>query len=95
MTIGSTTTKVTYNGDGSTVAFTVTFAYSAASEVEVIHRDSSGTETTWTNGSEYTLTAAGSSGTVTATSAPASGEKLIIRRITPYTQPTGERDTAT
>ena len=38
MTLSSTTTRVTYTGNGVTIAFPTTFPFFAASEIEVIER---------------------------------------------------------
>lgn len=87
MTLSSTTQKVTYNGDGSGVIFTVTFGFVLNSHIVAILRDAAAVETTWVEGSDYTLTGAGgTSGTLTATTAPAIGEKLVIKRAPPETQ---------
>ncbi len=95
MTVSSETAKVTYNGDGSTSSFSVTFYFLNTSDVKVIHRDADGNETTWTEGSQYTLTGAGaqSGGTVTVSTGPAdhtpaSGETLTIKRNLDLTQET-------
>ena len=93
MTIAATTTEVSYTGNGSTTAFTVTFAFfgtGTASELEVIERViATGAETTKSNGSHYTVTGgSGSTGTVTAASAPADTVQWHIRRKTTQTQGT-------
>lgn len=96
MTLSSTATKSTYNGDGATTAFATGFRFLANSHVTVILRDENAspvTETTWVEGTHYTLTGAGvaSGGTVTVATAPtdhtpAVGEKLIVKRAAPETQ---------
>ena len=93
MTISSEISKVQYAGDGSTVAFTVTYSYALETDIVVIHRDASAVETTWTNGTEYELSDPGTSGTVTVQTSPtdytpASGETLTIVRQPPFTQNT-------
>ncbi len=95
MTVSSETAKVTYNGDGSTSSFSVTFYFLDTSDVKVIHRDAGGNETTWTEGSQYALTGAGaqSGGTVTVSTSPAdytpaAGETLTIKRNLDLTQET-------
>lgn len=87
MTVSSTTTRVQYNGDGATATFDVTFKFLSNDDITVIHADSSGTETTWTEGTEYTLTGAGeeTGGTLTVSTSPtdytpASVETLTIKR---------------
>jgi hypothetical protein len=92
MTLSSTTTKVTYNGDGSTTVFSVGFIFWDITDLRVIHRDSSGMETVWTEGTQYTLTGGGgSTGTLTVETAPAdytpaAGETLTIKDAQSETQ---------
>jgi len=93
MTISSTTTTVSYTGNGSTTAFPVTFAFfgtGTSSEIEVIERViATGAETTKTYSTHYTVTGGnGSTGTVTAGSAPADTVQWHIRRKTTQTQGT-------
>ena len=93
MTLAATTTEVSYTGNGSTTAFTVTFAFFGTgtnAELEVIERTiATGAETTKSNGSHYTVTGgSGSTGTVTAASAPADTVQWHIRRKTTQTQGT-------
>jgi hypothetical protein len=83
MTISNTTVQVAYNGNGSTTAFAVTPQVRAASEIQVILVDTNGEETVQTLTTDYTLTGIV---TVNMLVAPASGEKLVIRRVTPVTQ---------
>lgn len=88
MTVSSSTSRVAYNGNGSTTAFAVPFYFLANSHVEVILQDSDGIETVQTLTTHYTVTGAGveSGGTVTMLTAPATGERLIIQRTAPATQ---------
>ena len=92
MTISSTTTKVSYSGTGSQNAFAYTFKIFADSEMQVIIRSSTGTETTKTLTTHYTVSGAGADagGTVTFTSGniPASGETVVLRRNLALTQGT-------
>ncbi len=92
MTISSTTTKVSYSGTGSQTAFAYTFKIFADSEMQVIIRSSTGTETTKTLTTHYTVSGAGADagGTVTFTSGniPASGETVVLRRNLALTQGT-------
>ena len=50
MTLNSTTTKATYNGDGSATVFTVSFIYWSNSDLRVIHCDANDAETVWVRG---------------------------------------------
>lgn len=90
MAVSSDTKRVQYNGNGSTVEFTVSFYFLDQSHLSVILTDSSGNDTTQTITTHYTVTGAGdeSGGTVTMVTAPASGEKLTIIRNVPLTQAT-------
>lgn len=85
MGIASETIRSDYDGDGATAAFAVGFKYFADDHVTVIHVDSAGTETTWTRGSEYTLSGDGAAitGQVDVDTSPtdytpAAGEKLVV-----------------
>jgi hypothetical protein len=88
MTVSSTTTKVSYSGNGSTTAFAYTFKIFAAAEITVIIRSSTGTETVKSLTTDYTLSNIGvdGGGNVTFGSAPASGETVVLIRNTPNTQ---------
>ena len=88
MALSSTTTRIQYNGNGSTTAFVTGFKFLANSHVQVVKRvTATGVETTWVEGTDYTLTGAGAaSGTVTASTAPSAGETLTIIRAAPNTQ---------
>lgn len=88
MTLASTTSKVQYNGNGSTTAFPFSFKFTAANEIEVILTSSAGVDAVKTITTHYTLSSPGDSGTVTMITAPALGEVLTIRRIMPLTQTT-------
>ena len=90
MTISSTTVKNSYSGDSSTTTFSYTFKIFADSDIQVIIRSSTGTETTKTITTHYTVTGAGVSagGTVifTGGNIPVTGETVILRRNIPQTQ---------
>ncbi len=88
MTSSTTSAKVRYNGDGITTAFPTTFKFIKNSHVTAVLRDASDVETTWIEGTDYTLAGADDEdgGTLTATVAPASGEVLIIKLDVPFTQ---------
>ena len=90
MTVSSAQNKVSYAGDGSTTVFSVPFLFQANADITAILRDGQGAETTWVEGTDYTLSGAGDSsgGTLTATTAPANGEKLTIKRVVSLTQET-------
>ena len=90
MTVSSTTVKNSYSGNGSTTQFAYTFKIFADTDLQVIIRSSTGTETTKTLTTHYTVSGAGdaSGGNVTFTSGntPATGETVVIRRGVPQTQ---------
>lgn len=90
MTVSSSTAKVSYSGNGTTQAFAVPFYFLANSQLLVVLRSSTGVETTQVLGTNYTVTGAGvlTGGTVTMTTAPASGSTLVITRNVPLTQET-------
>lgn len=95
MTVSSETNKVTYAGDGATTVFSTAFLFSANDEVSVVLVDSGGTETTWVEGTEYTLTGAGTgiAGSVTVDTSPTDytpqvGETLVVRLTPAFLQQT-------
>ena len=93
MTISSTTNTVSYTGNGSTTAFAVPYAFfgtGTTSEIQVVEVViATGAETVKSNGSDYTVAGgSGTTGTVTAATAPASTVKWVINRATTQTQET-------
>ena len=93
MTISSTTTKNSYSGNGSTTTFAYSFYIPASTDIQVIVRSSTGTETVKAEGTgstNYSITGvgSGSGGNVTFVTAPASGETVVLRRNTAKTQAT-------
>ena len=93
MTISSTTTTVSYTGDNSTTSFPVTFPFlgtGSSSEIVVVERTiAKGAEATEIYTTHYTVSGgSGSTGTVTAVSAPADTVEWHIRRNTTQTQET-------
>jgi hypothetical protein len=93
MTISGTYTPDAYTGNASTTEFPVTYPFfgtSTDAEIEVIERTiATGAEATLVNGTDYTVAGgSGSTGTVTATTAPAATVQWIIRRTTTETQET-------
>ena len=90
MTISTTNIKNSYAGNSNTSVFQYTFKILANTELQVIIRASSGTETVKTITTHYTVSGVGNSsgGNVTFTSGniPATGETVVIRRVTSQTQ---------
>jgi len=82
MTVSSSTNKVSYNGNGSTTVFAYTFKIFDEGDLTVIIRDASGTETTQTITTNYTVSGVGDAGggNVTMLTAPANGETITILR---------------
>ena len=85
MTVSSTTVKSTASGDGSTTAFTYSFKIFAETDLKVIIRSSTGTETIKLLTTHYTVSGVGdaSGGSVTFTSGniPASGKTVVVSNL--------------
>ena len=93
MTISSTTTKNSYSGNGSTTTFAYGFYIPASTDIQVIVRSATGTETIKSEGTgstNYSITGVGGSsgGNIVFVTAPASGETVVLRRNTAKTQAT-------
>jgi hypothetical protein len=91
MTVSSTTTKDSYSGDSSTTVFAYTFKIFDEDDISVILRDdATGTETTQTLTTDYTLSGVGNTGggNVTFVTAPATGKTVVLLRSTARTQAT-------
>lgn len=88
MAVSSTQNTVSYSGNGTSTAFAVTFPFLQSSDLVVtLVTNSSGAEAVQTLGTDYSVSGAGgSSGTVTMTSAPATGKTLRIERTVTLTQ---------
>lgn len=91
MAVSTTTTTVSYTGDGSTTSFAVNFPFQGTgsnAEIEVVERViATGAETVKSYTTHYTVSGgSGSTGTVTAVSPPASTVQWHIRRTTTRTQ---------
>lgn len=88
MTVSSATNKISYSGDGSQTVFAYTFKIFDQDDLTVIIRSATGTETTQTITTHYTVSGVGSAsgGNVTMGTAPATGETLTILREQPFTQ---------
>lgn len=95
MTISSETSRVSYSGNGATVAFSFPYYFGAQADLVVIDRvTATGVETVKVLTTDYTISGTitngvyKSGGTVTMNVAPASGHKLIIYRDPAATQET-------
>lgn len=83
MTVTSQTARSgPYNGNGSSTSFSYTFRVDLEGELVVILADDSGSETTQSLTTHYTVTGVGNAagGTVEMVTAPASGETLVVLR---------------
>jgi len=89
MTVPSTTSRVSYSGNGVTQAFAVNFYFLENSHLEVI-LVVGGVETVQTLSVNYSVSGAGNpaGGTVTMVVPPPSGSTLFITRSVPATQET-------
>lgn len=86
-TLTTTTNSASYTGNGSTTAFTVPFKFLANADLVVTVAG-----VTKALGSDYSVKGAGNAtGTVTMTTAPASGAAVVITRSVPLTQTTSLR----
>ena len=95
MTLTASTSRVQYNGDDDTVSFAIPYITWDEDDTEVILTDSSGVETVWVRGTQYTISLTSPPATstlaviVTPTDyTPATGETLTIISNLPNTQPT-------
>lgn len=90
MTVSTTTNRISYACDGAAVDFAYTFPIFEDSDLTVILRDSSGSETTLTLTTDYTVSGAGVStgGNVTTVATYASGNTIVIIRDLDITQET-------
>ena len=92
MTISSSTRKAgPYTGNGVTTVFSFSFKVFKAADVEVVRTDLAGTESILVLGTDYTVALnsnqnSNPGGTITATTAPASGIKITITSAIAYTQ---------
>jgi len=88
MTVTSTNQKVSFSGNGATTVFAYNFKIFAETDLLVILRSSTGTETTQNLTSNYTVSGVGvtSGGNVTMGTAPPSGTTLTILRVQPNLQ---------
>lgn len=96
MTISTTTNRVTYTGNGVTVAFSFPYAFFAQADLVVVETIiATGVQTVKTLTTHYTISGSvdalghySSGGTVTANTAPASGKTWTIYRDPTATQTT-------
>jgi hypothetical protein len=90
MTISTTDSRISYNGNGVTTFFSFPYRFLANGDLVVVEVSSAGVETVKTLTTHYTIAGAGddAGGSVTMLTAPASGTRLIIYRDTDIVQET-------
>ncbi|MDA7891206.1 tail fiber domain-containing protein [Akkermansiaceae bacterium] len=91
MTVSSTTTKVSYSGNGSTTVFAYTFKVFDEDDLTVILRNNAtATETVQAINTNYSVSGVGNvnGGNITFVTAPASGVTVVVRRTSAQTQTT-------
>ena len=88
MTISTTASRISYNGNGATTAFSFPYRFLTNADLTVIKVAADGTETTLVLNTNYTVTGADddAGGTVTVSVAPLSGQRLVIYRSVSITQ---------
>lgn len=93
--LATTTSRNVFLGNGVTVEFTTDFAFINADSLVVTLVAAGGAKTVQILNTDYTVAGGLNSvgnpavGTVTMTTAPATGEVLIVERVQGYTQPAG------
>lgn len=90
MTISTTTSRVSYAGNGVTTIFSFPYRFLANGDLEVTLFDAAGTPDPQILTTDYTVLGADNDagGSVTMLVAPAVGETLVIRRVVELTQET-------
>ena len=90
MTISTTASRISYNGNGVTTIFAFPYRFLNQGHLVVVSIDSLGAETVKTLTTHYTVSGAGdpAGGSVTMLTAPATGTRLVIYRDTDVTQET-------
>ena len=90
MTISTTASRISYNGNGVTTIFAFPYRFLANGDLVVVSVSSTGVETTNILTTDYTLSGAGddAGGSVTMLVAPAAGTRLVIYRDTDIVQET-------
>lgn len=90
MTISTTASRISYNGNGITTIFAFPYRFLANADIMVVEVSALGVETAKVLTTDYTLTGAGDDlgGSITMITAPASGTRLVIYRDTAIVQET-------
>lgn len=93
MTLATTVSRTSYPGTGSTGPFAYPFSINVETDLLVTKRSVALVETTLVWPIDFTVTGVkNASGTITLTTALASGESIFIRRAPPLTQPMSIRN---
>src|SRR4051812_1120976 len=96
MTLSTLVNRVSYPGAGSAGPYPFAFRVLAAADLRVTKRAAGGTETTLVLDTDYTVAGVlDAAGSVTLTTALATGETLVIRRAPALTQPTSIQNQGT
>lgn len=90
MTISTTDSRISYNGNGVTTIFAFPYRFLANGDLVVVEVSSAGVETIKTITTHYTVSGAGddAGGSVTMLTAPAVDTRLVVYRDTALTQET-------
>ena len=90
MTISTTDSRISYNGNSVTTVFSFPYRFLANGDLVVVSVDAAGVETVKTITTDYTVTGAGANagGSVTMIVAPVTGTRLVIYRDTEVVQET-------
>lgn len=95
MTETNPSNVISYAGNPPQIVFSVPLYFDKNSDIAVTHRTAAGAETTWVEGTHYTLVGALDPANAELTVdidpvdyTPQAGEKLFIRRVQPLTQET-------
>lgn len=86
MTVSASYSPTQYTGNGSTTAFSTDWPFLETADVSVSQKDATTGVVTDVTGSVTVTGGSGSSGTVTFSVAPASGDTITISRNVPFTQ---------
>lgn len=89
MTVQTSSRRIVYSGDGTSLVFQVPFRFLTNAEVRIILATAAGVETVQTLNIDYTLTGADqpSGGTATFIVAPPVSSRVVIKRQTAQVQP--------
>jgi len=86
VTISNQAVLVSYSGNSATTSFAITQSFQTNTEIDVYLVSSLGVETLLTVSTHYTFVGGNPATSITMLTAPATGEKLIIKRDTAKTQ---------